>query len=156
MTAPQADVDAVFAAASKSQLQVVRTWLYNLGTSDVWFQQWDAESKSMKINDDDKTGLGRMDYVLQQAAKNNVKLILTLNNNWADYGGMDYYVKNFGGKNHDEFYTNDQIIGSFKSYIGHVANRTNTLTGTKYSVSKIERERERKREREKNVSFFLF
>ncbi|KAI7849989.1 mannan endo-1,4-beta-mannosidase [Circinella umbellata] len=133
MTSSQADVDTLFSEANKAQLPVVRTWMYNLGTDDVWFQQWDPEAKAMKINDDVKTGLGRMDYVLQQAAKNNIKLILTLTNNWGDYGGMDYYVKNLGGKNHDDFYTNEKMIGSFKAYIEHVANRTNTLTGTKYS-----------------------
>ena len=136
MTSSQDNVDALFAAASKAQLPVVRAWMYNSGTDSVWFQQWDADAKAMKINDDAETGLGRMDYVLQQAAKNNVKLILTLTNNWKDYGGMDYYVESFGGKYHDDFYTNDKIVGSFKAYIEHVANRTNELTGTKYSVCK--------------------
>ncbi|KAI8141807.1 glycoside hydrolase superfamily [Fennellomyces sp. T-0311] len=133
MTSDQSDVDTLFSTVSKAQLPVVRTWLFNMGTDSVWFQQWDAESGTMKINDDAETGLGRMDYVLQQAAANDVKVILTLTNNWADFGGMDYYVKSFGGKYHDDFYTNKDIIGSFKSYIEHVANRTNELTGTKYS-----------------------
>ncbi|KAG2219557.1 hypothetical protein INT45_013216, partial [Circinella minor] len=133
MTSSQDDVAALLSASSKAQLPVVRTWMYNMGADNVWFQQWDPETKAMKINDDAETGLGRMDYVLQQAAKNNVKLILTLTNNWKDYGGMDYYVESFGGKYHDDFYTNDEIVGSFKAYIEHVANRTNELTGTKYS-----------------------
>jgi len=35
---------------------------------------------------DATTGLGRMDYVIQQAQVAGIKLILTLNNNWSDYG----------------------------------------------------------------------
>lgn len=160
MNSDQDTVQQVFKQSKSLGLPVVRTWLFNLGTDSVWFQQWDAIKKQMIINDDSETGLGRIDYVIQQAAAQGIKLIFALNNNWEDYGqvyskkggnwkvavywhvidlctsGMDYYVKNFGGKYHDDFYTNEDMIASFKEYINHVVNRKNSLTGVKYSVRK--------------------
>jgi mannan endo-1,4-beta-mannosidase len=40
-----------------------------------------------------------------------------------DYGGMDVYVRQFGLKNHDEFYTNQTLIDSFLNYTDHVVSR---------------------------------
>lgn len=31
-----------------------------------------------------------------------MKLLIALTNNWADYGGMDVYTVNLGGKYHDD------------------------------------------------------
>ncbi|KAI9314227.1 glycoside hydrolase superfamily [Dichotomocladium elegans] len=132
MTSSNSDIDAVFQAAGTANLPVVRTWLFNSGSDSVWFQKWDSSSGKMIINDDSTTGLGRIDYVIQAAAKNNIKLIFSLTNNWKDYGGMDYYVQSFGGSHHDDFYTNSDIVNSYKAYIDHVLNRQNNLTGTAY------------------------
>ncbi|KAG2172584.1 hypothetical protein INT44_002599 [Umbelopsis vinacea] len=132
MTASQQQVQDVYTAAKQLHLPVMRTWIFNLGTNNVWFQQWNSATKTMTINDDATTGLGRMDYVIQQAQAAGIKLILTLTNNWSDYGGMDYYTTNFGGTYHDQFYTQANIIASYKAYISHVLNRNNTLTGVLY------------------------
>lgn len=86
MTASNQQVQDVFSAANSVHVPVMRTWIFNLGTNSVWFQQWDSTTKTMKINDDATTGLGRMDYVIQQAQAAGIKLILTLTNNWSDYG----------------------------------------------------------------------
>ncbi|KAK7054909.1 hypothetical protein VNI00_003372 [Paramarasmius palmivorus] len=40
-----------------------------------------------------------------------------------DYGGMDVYVRQFGLKTHDEFYTNQTLIEAFKNYTTHVVSR---------------------------------
>lgn len=86
MTSDQSNVKQVFSDMKSLGLPVVRTWLFNLGSDSVWFQQWDSSSNKMVINDDSDTGLGRIDYIIQQAAAQDIKLIFTLNNNWEDYG----------------------------------------------------------------------
>lgn len=48
--------------------------------------------------------------------------------------GMDYYTNNFGGAYHDQFYTMANVTDSYKTYISHVLNRNNTLTGVQYKV----------------------
>jgi hypothetical protein len=42
------------------------------------------------------------DKVVTAAQKTNMKLIVTLTNNWADYGGMDVYTVQLGGQYHDD------------------------------------------------------
>jgi len=53
-------------------------------------------------------------------------------NNWTDYGGMDEWVKGFGGKYHDDFYTNKEIRNAFKRYIKTVITRINRHTNIRY------------------------
>ncbi|KAI8060971.1 glycoside hydrolase superfamily [Gongronella butleri] len=133
MVRPQTDIQSLVTQCKSLKLPVVRTWLFNLGDDrDVWFQKWDASKKVMTINDDDQTGLGRMDYILQQAAKNDIKLIFTLTNNWQDYGGMDYYVTKMGAKYHDDFYINADIKAAYKDYVKHVLNRVSKMTNVAY------------------------
>ncbi|KAI9272966.1 glycoside hydrolase superfamily, partial [Phascolomyces articulosus] len=127
MTQSQDNVQAILKESATLNLPVIRTWLFNSGNTDVFFQN--CNNGKLEINDDDSTGLGRIDYVIQQAAANNVKLIFALTNNWPDFGGMDYITKCVGGSNHDDFYTNADVIDAFKEYITHVLSRTNSLTG---------------------------
>ena len=137
MTQSQSDVQATLSQSASLNLPVIRTWLFNSGNSDVYFQT--CENGAMTINESNETGLGRIDYIIQQAAANNVKLIFVLTNNWQDFGGMDYYNKCFGASYHDDFYTKPEIIASFKDYINKILERTNTLTGVKYKVRKNSR-----------------
>jgi mannan endo-1,4-beta-mannosidase len=59
-------------------------------------------------------------------------VILTLTNNWQDTGGMDQYVKWYGGKCHHEFYTDPRVRGAFKEYIKHLVERVNHFTNIPY------------------------
>jgi len=45
------------------------------------------------------------DKVVKAAEKTGMKLLVALTNNWADYGGMDVYTVNLGGKYHDDVRT---------------------------------------------------
>ncbi|EGN99844.1 glycoside hydrolase family 5 protein [Serpula lacrymans var. lacrymans S7.3] len=49
---------------------------------------------------------------------NGLRLIVTLTNNWSDYGGMDVYVNQLVGQGqpHDYFYTNSACISAFQNY----------------------------------------
>ncbi|KAF5391442.1 hypothetical protein D9757_001897 [Collybiopsis confluens] len=40
-----------------------------------------------------------------------------------DYGGMDVYVRQFGFKNHNDFYTNETLINTFKNYTDQIVTR---------------------------------
>ena len=55
------------------------------------------------------------DNVVTAARANGIRLIVTLTNNWSDYGGMDVYVNQILGQGqpHDYFYTNPEIIVRF-------------------------------------------
>ena len=84
MTQTQENVQQILKQSAGLNLPVIRTWLFNSGRTDIYFQN--CTNGALEINDDDETGLGRIDYVIQQAEKNNVKLIFALTNNWPDFG----------------------------------------------------------------------
>ncbi len=139
--------DDVLLTAKEMNLTVMRTWgnqergsldgsVPNTdgdGTKEgVYYQYWDKEKQRPAYNDDDKTGLGRLDYVLHKSRELGIKVILTLTNNWQDTGGMDQYVKWYGGKCHHEFYTDARIRVAFKDYIKHLVERVNHIDGVPY------------------------
>ena len=152
---PKEDVDALFDGASKMGINVIRTWGHlDVGTiqkgqenggkqvfSDnadgsgekdgTYYQYWDADLQKPVVNEGED-GLGRLDYVIQQAQEHNIKLILTFTNNWREFGGMHQYIKWAGLNEHDEFYTNEKVKGWYKDYIKTLLNHTNTYTGVKY------------------------
>lgn len=64
-----------------------------------------AENTVMQFFEKDgsvKIDLSKLDVVIKAAEDTNMKLILALTNNWADYGGMDVYTVNLGGRYHDD------------------------------------------------------
>lgn len=99
-------------AAKKAGLNVFRTWGFNdknityvpeglpqyggegAGGTEVIFQRW-ANGKST-------IDVSAFDKVVNAATKTGIKLVVALTNNWADYGGMDVYTVNLGGKYHDD------------------------------------------------------
>ena len=100
-------------AAKKAGLKVFRTWGFNdknvtyvegglpqygnegAGTTEVVFQRFYPNGTST-IN------ITPFDKVVKAAEKVGIKLVVALTNNWADYGGMDVYTINLGGKYHDD------------------------------------------------------
>lgn len=106
-----------------------------------------AQPEQGQYNDELLTGL---DYFLQQLSKRNMTAILFLTNNWQWSGGLDQYLQwngygqrplpNTDGYNWDknkaytsQFYTCDPCKIALNQYITHIINRTNTLTGVKYT-----------------------
>lgn len=50
-----------------------------------------------------------LDYVIASACEHNIRLVLTLTNYLADYGGMQIWVQWFKGKSISAFFTNPNI-----------------------------------------------
>jgi mannan endo-1,4-beta-mannosidase len=105
----QTDVELGLGAAKAAGLKVMRVWGFNdknatydpeglpeygNTTTEVVFQNFQGGSSVIDISPYDK--------VVNAASKTGMKLIVTLTNNWADYGGMDVYTLNLGGQYHDD------------------------------------------------------
>lgn len=144
-------VDDVLNAAAAQGFRVLRMWgsldigdpsvpsTSLRGPSDgVYFQSWDPVAGAPAYNDG-PTGLEHLDYVIDQAGKLGLKLVIPFVNNWNDFGGMDQYVRwreiSTGGSGawyHDSFYSDPIIKGWYKDWIAHLLNHTNTISGVKY------------------------
>ncbi|KAF9223521.1 glycoside hydrolase family 5 protein [Gyrodon lividus] len=96
----------------------VRTWGFNDVTtpSGDHYQLWNGSIPTINYG---PTGLENFDNVIAAAKVNDIRLIVTLTNNWGDYGGMDVYVNQIVGKGqpHDYFYTNSEVIAAYQSYV---------------------------------------
>lgn len=138
-------------AAKDAGLKVFRTWGFNdknqtfnpnglpkySSANEVTFQTWSNGRSAINVQPFDK--------VVNAASKTGMKLVVALTNNWADYGGMDVYTVNLGGKYHDDvcislpsssfsvsqavelnrcqFYRVPRIKDAFKRYVGEMVKR---------------------------------
>jgi mannan endo-1,4-beta-mannosidase len=119
-------VDEVQQEAAQMGLTVMRTWAFNDGADE-----WNALQTSPGVYQE-HVFVG-LDDVLEKARQNGLKVILTLVNNWDDYGGMNQYVEwSATASSHDDFYTDPDCRQWYKDYIASVLTRTNTLNGRVY------------------------
>ncbi|KAI0675126.1 mannanase [Trametes maxima] len=118
-----AQMNQAFADIAKAGATTVRTWGFNDVTSanGIYYQLWQNGKATVNTG---ATGLQNFDAVIAAAKANGLRLIVSLTNNWSDYGGMDVYVKQIANSpNHDLFYTNANVIAAFKAYIKTFVSR---------------------------------
>ncbi|GLJ36376.1 hypothetical protein SUGI_0730210 [Cryptomeria japonica] len=121
-------VISLFQEAASAGLTVGRTWAFNDGG-------WRALQTSPGVYDEQV--FKALDFVIREAEKNKIRLILSLVNNWDDYGGKAQYVRwgrNAGLKLHSDcaFFWDPTIRSYFKAHIKAVLTRVNTLTNVAY------------------------
>ncbi|KAI3980904.1 hypothetical protein MKX01_025469 [Papaver californicum] len=122
-------VTATLEEASRLRMNVVRTWAFSDGTSYKPLQ-----SSPGSYNEDMFKGL---DFVISEAKRNGIYLILSLANNYENYGGRKQYVqwaRNQGQylQSDDDFYTNPLTKAFYKNHIKVVLTRINSITGVAY------------------------
>ena len=142
-------VDDVFERAAARNFTVLRTWAFlDIGLPNgnesvgggakngVWFRALDPATMTVVLNEG---GLAHLDATLAAAAAHGMRLILTLTNNWDDFGGVDQAIRwetlvnaSFTEPKHDDFFTRPWQIATFSAYAAALAQRTNSLTGVKY------------------------
>ncbi|EGO56151.1 hypothetical protein NEUTE1DRAFT_64492, partial [Neurospora tetrasperma FGSC 2508] len=131
----QPDIEKGMTAARAAGLTVFRTWGFNdknrtyipdglpqygnegAGDPTNTVFQWFEADGTQTID------VSPFDKVVDSASKTGIKLIVALTNNWADYGGMDVYTVNLGGKYHDDFYTVPKVKEAFKRYVKAMVTR---------------------------------
>jgi len=119
------EMNQAFADIAKTGATSVRTWGFNdvtAPTSTAYYQLWTNGTPTVNTG---STGLGNFDNVVASAKANGLRLIVTLTNNWSDYGGMDVYVNQLIGQGqyHDYFYTNSATQAAYKNYVNTFVSR---------------------------------
>ena len=117
-------------------LPVVRTWGFN-----------DAPWKESRMQDDLSTphepGLRALDFVVAEAGKRGLRLILPLADYWPSYGGIAQWLAWRGtpvadaDRAHPEryaarFFADRQLRDAYAARVRQLAARRNTLTGARY------------------------
>ncbi|KAF3794411.1 Mannan endo-1-4-beta-mannosidase 4 [Nymphaea thermarum] len=106
-------VTDALAQAAASGLTVARTWAFSDGShSPLQYAPGRYDESMFKA----------LDFVVSEAGKRGIKLILSLVNNYEDFGGRPQYVewaKQSGQKitSDDDFYTNPVVKGYYKNHV---------------------------------------
>ncbi|KAJ7776579.1 glycoside hydrolase [Mycena maculata] len=114
-----AEMSSAFADMAGAGATTSRTWGFDEVTTDpgiAYYQIWDGATPTINTG---ANGLENFDNVVAAAKANGIRLIVTLTNNWNNYGGSDVYVDQILGANqfHDYFYSNAQVIAAYKNYV---------------------------------------
>jgi mannan endo-1,4-beta-mannosidase len=72
------------------------------------------------------------DYVMDSAARHNIRVIIHFTDNWEYYGGAKVYVKWAGQTNKNIFWTDAKCKEYYKQTIDAFVNRKNTVNGKLY------------------------
>jgi mannan endo-1,4-beta-mannosidase len=122
---PEVLASALDTAAAFSA-NVLRIWAFLEAESGQWgcrFQTFDA-AEGRVVPVEGRDGLGRLDAAVRACSDRGIKLILTLANNWPDYGGMDQYLRWLApGAGHDEFYVREDVCRAYEEWTRAVVTR---------------------------------
>ena len=107
-----------------------------LGSDPAWrpyYQYWDSEANEPAYFDD-ANGLQYLDNVVFLAKQRGIRLLFNLMDNWDWWwGGVNQYVRWFDLDGHSDFFVNAKARQAYKNWVTYLLNRTNSLTGIKYS-----------------------
>lgn len=117
------NIDQILENSSRMNLKVIRTWAFGEGKNYLQTTPGVYREETLQ----------NLDYLLAKAGELGLKRILTLVNNWKDYGGMDQYVNwSDTAKDHNDFYADNNCKRWFKNHVTMLLNRKNTLNGRIY------------------------
>ncbi|KAK9948572.1 hypothetical protein M0R45_004141 [Rubus argutus] len=121
-------VSSAFREATSHGLTVARTWAF----SDGGYRP--LQYSPGFYNEQMFKGL---DFVIAEARRYGIKLILSLVNNYENLGGKKQYVNWAGSKGQyltsdDDFFRNPVVKGYYKNHVNTVLNRYNSFTGVHY------------------------
>jgi len=108
----------------------VRTWAFLDGTSTPSLE---LRSFQPEPGEYDEQALDTLDYIVYQARRHGIRLVLPFVDNWPHFGGMDQYVEWSGtAYKHDDFYTDEQCRQWYKQWVEYLLTRENNYTGVEY------------------------
>lgn len=104
----------------------------NLGTGKADLLYWDAMKNAMGINDG-PNGMQKIDFLIAEAGKRHLKLIVAFLDFWSYTGGAQQMRAWYGSADKSNFFFSDpRTKRDYKTWVEHVIQRVNPLTGLAY------------------------
>ena len=137
----RAVVDEVFDAMARSDLRVVRQWAIGESESDSAAIHHPIDQYYFQAgpNNWQEASFRHFDSLLVAAAARDLKVIVTLFNNWKDYGGIPMYLHWAGVQespldyaHRDSFYVHPQVGQWAKAMAEKWVTRVNSISGVAY------------------------
>lgn len=104
----------------------------NLGTGSADLLYWDAKKRAMGI-DDGPNGMQKIDFLIAEAGKRHLKLIVAFLDFWSYTGGVQQMRAWYGSADKSTFFFSDpRTKRDYRTWVEHVVRRVNPLTGLAY------------------------
>ncbi|MFC0242575.1 glycoside hydrolase 5 family protein [Rhodopseudomonas telluris] len=104
----------------------------NLGVGGTYLLYWDHVAGAMAINDG-PDGMAKVDFLLAESAKRNLKLIIAFLDFWDYTGGSQQMRAWYGSTDKAGFFFDDpRPKADYRRWVAHVVGRVNSLTGMTY------------------------
>jgi mannan endo-1,4-beta-mannosidase len=104
----------------------------DLGVGGAYVLYWDDSTNRMGINDG-PDGLQRLDFLVAEAQKRNLHLVLAFVDFWAYTGGIQQMRAWYGSDDKNTFFFSDpRPREDYKRFVSHVLLRRNTISGATY------------------------
>jgi mannan endo-1,4-beta-mannosidase len=134
----RAATEAVLEGAAKDGLHVGRVWAFGEGDADA--PAWQREGFLFRAGPDGwvEAGPRQLDRVIAAAGRAGVRLVITLANNWSDYGGVPRYLSWAGVREEtaygaaDRFYSDPKMRAWYRAHLERLLKRRNRVTGVPY------------------------
>jgi mannan endo-1,4-beta-mannosidase len=134
----RAAAEAVLEGAAKDGVHVGRVWAFGEGDADA--PAWQRENFLFRAGPEGwiEAGPRQLDRVIAAAGRAGVRLIVTLANNWGDYGGAPRYLHWAGVKEDavygaaDRFYSDARMKAWYRAHVERLLKRRNLVTGVPY------------------------
>lgn len=121
-TGPQL-VRELLDTAKAAGLNTMRTWAFTVD---------EAFSMQPEPGVYNEGALRGLDYLLDEARKRGIKLILAFTSNWTPVGGVPQYLKWANQTEQEAFFADDEVKALYKAHVAAIVNRTNSINGRKY------------------------
>jgi mannan endo-1,4-beta-mannosidase len=104
----------------------------NLGTHGTVLLSWNSDRQEMDINLG-PNGIQKVDFLLAEAAKRNLKIIVVFLDYWSYTGGALQMMAWYGGTDAKRFFFVDpHTRANYRTWVRFVVDRVNPLTNKRY------------------------
>jgi mannan endo-1,4-beta-mannosidase len=104
----------------------------NLGAKGAYLIYWDASRQAIGFNENGN-GFERLDFVVAEAQKRNLKLLIAFLDFWDYAGGAQQMRAWYGSDDTNTFFFSDpKCREDYRTVVSYVLTRRNTITGTVY------------------------
>lgn len=104
----------------------------DLGVKGTYLLYWDAAAGKMAVNDG-PAGMEKVDFLIAEAKKRNLRLIIALLDFWSYTGGAQQMRAWYGSDNKGTFFFADERTKrDYQTWVRHVLQRANAQTGLRY------------------------
>lgn len=104
----------------------------DLAVKGTYLLYWDPSQNRMAINDG-ADGMQKVDFLIAEAGKRRLRLIVAVLDFWAYTGGVQQMRAWYGSQDESRFFFGDpRTKRDYRTWVRHVVQRVNLLTGLAY------------------------